>query len=287
MNILLAGATGFVGTELVKELAQETPAHSLRILTRNPSGRVSGDPAAAKFVAWGDDLPEHLGWADAVVNLAGAGVADSRWTKERKEELHESRIGTTRRLVEALRRTAKRPEVLVNASAVGYYGRGFLRDLCVEWEKSATEARVSGLRVVRLRFGAVLDDGGGVMGKMLPPFRMFVGGPLGSGKQPFAWIHRADAVAAIKFVVTNDLMEGPVNVTAPQSVTMNEFAKALGRVMGRPAVMRVPEWALKLLFGEMATIMTEGQDAPPDELLAAGFKFRYSDLDSALKEIVN
>jgi uncharacterized protein (TIGR01777 family) len=234
--------------------------------------------------------------ADAVVNLAGASVAGKRWTPEYKKEIEESRVRSTRAAVEAIASARRKPRVLVNASAVGYYGgRGdevvdesagpgadFLANVVRQWEAEAQRAPV---RSVQLRTGVVLSAKGGALEKMLPPFKAFAGGPVGSGKQWFPWIHVADEVAAILWTIDHDLT-GPVNLAAPGIVTMKEFARALGRALHRPSWATVPAAALKIMVGEFASVLLEGQRAVPKKLLDSGFRFRFGDVDSALRDVV-
>lgn len=271
MKVAIAGASGLIGSELARAL-EERGDEVLRL---------------PRF----GTAPWSLGGAAVVVNLAGANVAGKRWTPEYKKELRDSRVLTTRALVEL------KPPVLVNASAVGYYGgrgdeildersgpgRDFLAGLCVEWEAEA--ARSAG-RSVMLRTGIVLSTRGGALQQMLLPFRAFVGGPVGSGKQWFPWIHSADEIAAILWCIDHGHLSGPVNLVSPGIVTMKQFAQALGRALHRPAILSVPAAPLKLLLGEMAEAMLEGQRAVPKKLLDDGFKFRFADLDAALANLL-
>lgn len=271
MRVAIAGAHGLIGSELSRAMEER------------------GDEVV-RLPRFGS-APWSLGGADAVVNLAGASVAGRRWTPEYKKEMRDSRVLTTRALVEL------KPPVLVNASAVGYYGgrgdetldesaapgRDFLAGLCVEWEAEA--ARASG-RSVFLRTGVVLSTKGGALQQMLLPFRAFVGGPIGSGKQWFPWIHIADEIAAILWCLDHARLSGPVNLVAPGIVTMKQFAQALGRALHRPAFLSVPAAPLKLLLGEVAEVMLEGQRAVPKKLLDDGFKFRFADVDAALANLL-
>jgi uncharacterized protein (TIGR01777 family) len=293
MKILVTGGTGFVGQSLCPQLA--AAGHDVVILTRQsaprlPQGRVSavtrlGDLDASEF--------------GAVVNLAGAPIGDARWTDERKRLLLDSRVDTTVRLVEWMARAERRPAVLVSASAVGYYGDqgdqpitedtpptpGFTHDLCAAWEREANEAAAIGVRVCVMRIGVVLDKDGGALAKMLPAFRMGAGGRLGSGRHWFPWIHRADVVAVCQWLIDNGQARGAYNVSAPNPVTNADFTRALGRALGRPTVLPMPEAALKLLFGEMSELLLVSDRMLPKRLLDAGFRFRYPELDAALAAI--
>ena len=278
MKIVVAGSSGLIGTRLLEAL------------------RKRGDDAVG-LPRFGT-APWDVDGADAVVNLAGASVAGKRWTASYKKEILYSRVLTTRALVESIERAARKPRVLVNASAVGYYGgrrapedelvdesaspgSDFLATVVTAWEAEAQKASV---RSVQLRTGVVLSRNGGALEKMLPPFKAFAGGPIGSGKQWLPWIHFDDEVAAIVFCIDEDL-QGPVNLTAPQPATMDDFAEALGRALHRPSWARVPAAALRLAVGEFADVLLTGQRAVPKKLLDAGFRFRFPDLHAALADL--
>jgi len=279
MKIALAGSSGLIGAELLREL------------------RERGDEVVALprrgTVRW------SLEGIEAVVNLAGASVGGRRWSPEYKKEILDSRVLSTRELVEAMRSAERKPLVLVNASAVGFYGgRGdelldesagpgadFLAGVCQEWEAEARKAEDLGVRSVQPRTGVVLSARGGALQQMLPPFKAFVGGPLGSGKQWFPWIHIADEVAAIMRAIDSDL-RGPVNLASPGIVTMKEFARGLGKALHRPSWAPVPAAPLKILLGEFALVLLEGQRAVPKKLIDTGFKFRFPDLEAALGDLL-
>jgi uncharacterized protein len=275
MRVVVAGASGLIGGELSRVL------------------RERGDEVVA-LPRFGK-APWSVEGAEAVVNLAGASVAGKRWTAAYKKEIEDSRVLTTRALVEAIARSARKPRVLVNASAVGYYGgRGdevleegaapggdFLANVGRQWEAEAQRAPV---RSVQLRTGVVLSARGGALSKMLPPFKAFVGGPIGSGKQWFPWIHIADEVGAILWGLDRDV-SGPLNLVAPGIVTMKDFAKALGRALHRPSWAPVPAAPLRILLGEIADVLLEGQRAVPQKLLQSGFRFRFPEVDAALRDL--
>jgi uncharacterized protein (TIGR01777 family) len=274
MNIAISGASGFIGRHLLMRLAQA--GHSPRALSRQ------APPA------------ESLREADVVIHLAGEPVAQ-RWTAAAKQRILESRVAGTRSLVEALARLPRRPEALICASAIGYYGSrgdevltessapgsGFLPEVCVAWEREAQAAEAFGIRVVRVRTGVVLDVGGGALVRMLPPFRMGVGGRLGSGRQWMSWIHLEDLAALFQFTVESQV-RGPLNAVAPNPVTNSDFTRELAHALGRPAVLPVPEFALRLLFGEMAEVLLASQRVMPAAAEAAGFRFRFPQLAPAL-----
>jgi uncharacterized protein (TIGR01777 family) len=293
MKILVTGGTGFVGQSLCPALAAD--GHEVVILTRQPAPRLPKGGVSSVTRLDGLDASDFGG----VVNLAGAPIGDGRWTEARKKLLLESRVDTTARLVEWMARAKRRPPVLVSASAVGYYGEqgdrlitedtpptpGFTHDLCAAWEREAEKAAGLGVRVCLMRIGVVLDQGGGALAKMLPAFRMGAGGRLGTGKHWFPWIHRADVTAICQWLLGNDKARGAYNVGAPNPVTNAEFTRALGRALGRPTVLPMPEAALKLLFGDMSELLLVSDRMLPKRLLDEGFKFRYPDLDRALAAI--
>jgi uncharacterized protein (TIGR01777 family) len=301
LQIVVAGATGFIGRPLCAALCEA--GHSVVALARDPAKASGKFPGGTRILAWDLQRPGEwhraVGESDAVVNLAGESVAAQRWTAAFKQRLVSSRIETTRAIVAAIR-AAERPGMcLINASAVGYYGdRGdaivteqtppantFLGQLSVDWEARALEAEQAGARVVLLRIGIVLGEGGGALEKMVTPFRLFVGGPLGSGRQWFPWIHRDDVVGMIVWALENRQARGPLNVTAPNPVTMGEFARVLGRVLHRPAFVPAPGFALKLLLGEFAGSLLTGQRAIPEAAQRLGYQWRYPELEAALRAI--
>lgn len=301
MKIILAGGTGFVGGALIDALTAR--GDTVALLTRDAGAAKSRWGAKVSPLAWdgksSGDWVKALDGADAVINLSGESIASGRWTAERKLKLIKSRLDSTRALVSAISQAAKRPIVLVNASAVGYYGgapegpsaesspqgRDFLAALCGQWEREALAAEPLGVRVVLPRIGVVLEKDGGALQKMALPFKLFAGGPLGSGLQGFPWIHRDDVVGAILFLIDHDKVSGPVNFAAPGALNNKEFSAALGRALGRPSWAPAPAFALKLALGEMAEMLLGGQVAPPKKLLDAGYAFKYPAADAALAAI--
>jgi uncharacterized protein len=301
MNIVIAGGSGFLGSALTAALTRD--GHDVIVLTRQSS---PGDRAVSKVrhVTWNPN--GHTGpWtadintADAVINLAGESIAAKRWSPAHKQKLRDSRLMATNSLTAAIRQ-ASRPPVFVSGSAVGYYGdRGeetlteasspghdFLAQLAKDWEEAAaTVAHVT--RVALMRTGIVLDRRGGALPKMLPPFRMFVGGPLGSGRQYMPWIHKDDWVRLVAWTITAEGARGPINATGPLPVTNHEFSKALGRALGRPSVLPAPAPALRLALGEMAdALLLSGQRALPVRASDLGFSFRYGNVDEALAAVL-
>ncbi len=302
MKIVLAGATGFIGRALVRRLLEE--GHTVTILSRRANAFREYPSKDLKVEAWDGQTAgawvSVLEGADAIVNLAGESIAGGRWTPARKKALRDSRLNSTRALVAAIAKASQKPKSLVNASAVGYYGdvpngdvtenslkgRGFLPDLCDEWEAEAKKAEASGLRVVLLRLGVVLEREGGALEKFLTPFSLFIGGPLGSGRQFFPWVHRGDVVGAILYTLQNAELSGAFNVASPGILTMRQFCSALGRAMGRPSWAPVPGFVLKVMLGEMSEMLLGGQRAIPARLEKAGYKFRYPEAESALRQIL-
>jgi uncharacterized protein (TIGR01777 family) len=293
MHIVVAGGSGFLGRPLVERLL--AGGHDVAVLTRDASHVRAGRPLVWDGRTQGP-WADEAGRADAVVNLAGEGIADARWTEARKRALVESRLHATGALVEAMRRGATKERVLVNASAVGFYGdrgeevldetssrgSGFLAELVERWEAAAREAEAVA-RVVLLRFGIVLDREGGALGRMLLPFRLGVGGPIGNGRQWMSWIAREDVVRMVVWAVERGDVRGVFNATAPQPVTNREFSRALGRALNRPAVLPVPPLALRTMFGAMADeALLAGQRVLPRRAEAAGFRWESVSIESGL-----
>jgi len=303
MKIIVAGGSGFIGKALIQNLLAQK--HTVVLLTRSQKANQPPARGAVHVAQWdGENLgkwTEQLEGADAVVNLSGESIAAKRWTAPQKRKIVESRIRTTRAIVKAISQTKAKPKLLINASAIGFYGnveqgdvteshpkgKGFLAETCSQWEEEAIKAETAGIRVIRLRIGVVLEKGGGALARMLPPFRFFMGGPLGSGKQWFPWIHREDLVGLIIFLVTHPSAAGAVNATAPNPVTMKELCQTLGNVMRRPSWAPVPAFVLKVLLGEMAeNMLLTGQKVVPAKATDLGFPFKYPVLRDALEDIL-
>jgi uncharacterized protein len=303
MRVFITGGTGFVGRRLAARLAAD--GHAAVVLTRSSlhGAGAPPPPAGVSFLEGDPTRPgpwqETLRGCDAAVNLAGTSIF-SPWTRRNKQSILDSRIATTRNLAAAIAPEGPKPAVLVSASAIGYYGfRGdeelgegdqpggdFLAGVTAAWEAEAARAEAKGVRVVRGRFGLVLGGGGGMLGQMIPLFKWGLGGPLGSGRQWMSWIHGEDLAAALAFVLARTDLSGAVNLTAPNPVRNREFARALGRALGRPSRLRAPAFALRIALGEFALALINGQRVLPRRLLAAGFAFRYPELDAALVEIL-
>ncbi|WP_079505751.1 TIGR01777 family oxidoreductase [Mesobacillus jeotgali] len=297
MKIAITGGTGLVGKALSSELVHS--GHEVLILTR----KVKEKGQNPKFVQWlnpGDRPEADLEGIDAIVNLAGATI-NGRWTEEYKQKIMDSRIKSTAEVKRIIKALNRKPDVLINASAVGYYGTSltgkfdeqsgpghdFLADTVKNWEASANEVKEFGTRVVLCRFGLILDKNGGALPRMLLPYQLFAGGKVGSGSQWLSWIHLEDVIRSIYFAIENPHLEGPINFVSPSPVTMDQFGKTLSQVMERPHWLPVPAFALKLALGEMSMLVLEGQNAIPEKLLKAGFTFKYPDLGKALKEILD
>jgi uncharacterized protein (TIGR01777 family) len=294
MKVVIAGGSGFLGRKLVKRLEGE--GHAVAVLTRRP--------AAVNDIGWAPDgsprdLPARLDGTDVVINLAGEGIADKRWSAERKAALRNSRLQATRTLVRAVAQCVQTPPVFISASALGYYGPSgnepltesappgsdFLAQLCVEWEREARIVQGSVTRLAIIRTGIVLDKDGGALEKMLLPFRLGAGATLASGDQFMSWIHAEDWTGLVSWIVQNDRASGSFNATAPTPVTNRAFTTTLGRVLRRPAVLHVPAFVLRAALGEMATMLVNGQRVLPACAEQLGFRFTYRTLEPALRSL--
>jgi uncharacterized protein len=307
MKVVIAGGSGFLGNALAWAWAEE--GHAVRVLTRSiPPGQSrhesgTGTPGITN-VGWSPDgqqgaLPAEIDGATAIINLAGASVNGGRWNPARKQAIRDSRVLATGSLTSAIAAATSPPAVLISASGVGYYGdRGasavsedappgddFMAHVCVEWEAEAQRAARAGVRVVTLRTGLVLEKSGGALPEMARPFRFFVGGPIGSGRQYMSWIHRLDWIEMVRWIVETPAVNGPVNVTAPDPVTNLQFARALGRALHRPALLPAPRFAVRAAVGEMADSIFASQRVLPAVALAHGYHFRYPEIDIAFRGI--
>jgi len=298
MRYLLTGATGFIGSYLRSLLLQE--GHDLVVITRNPASSSDVQSSNQQFVSWEEDLVRVIEETDVVINLAGENLFGKRWTEPVKRAILASRVESTRRLVEAMERAEKRPELMISASAVDYYGDrgadlleesepsgfGFLADVCREWEEASRRAVELGVRVANPRIGIALQQDGGALQKMKLPFLLFIGGPLGSGEQYMPWIHMDDLCRALLYPVTTTAIRGPYNACSPNPVTMKEFSSAMGRVLNRPSLFRVPGWLLKGVLGEAALPVLNSRRVLPSKLQKAGFQFEFEDLEEALADLL-
>jgi uncharacterized protein len=303
MKILVSGSTGLIGSALIPRLT--TLGHSVLRLVRAETAQNGKGQYGTGNVQWNPQTSQidkaALEGFDAVVHLAGESIADGKWTPEKKEKLRASRVMPTRFLAETLAGLKNKPKVFVCASAIGFYGprgnepldenaakgAGFLADLCQDWESATRPASEAGIRVVNLRTGVVLSTKGGALKQMLLPFQLGAGGQIGNGEQYFSWITLDDECGAIIHALNTESLSGPVNAAAPEAVTNKEFTKALGSVLLRPTLIPIPPFALRILFGEMADeLLINGQNVKPDKLLKSGYKFRDTNLESALYHVL-
>lgn len=299
MHILITGGTGFIGTELRSMLLKK--GHYLTVITRSPEEYEEEQAKNQQFISWEHPLVETMKKTDAVINLAGSSIFGQRWTDQVKQKIYSSRIDNTKKLSSAIKQCDSPPEVMISASGISYYGdggeevldeshqagSGFLCRVCVDWEAAAEEVTEAGVRWVSTRFGIVLETGGGALQQMLPPFKFFVGGPVGSGDQYFPWIHMHDLCRGLIYTMENRDIEGPCNFNAPNPVTMREFADSLGEVLNRPSFFRVPEAVLRLALGEAADPIVESVRAVPKKLQQHGFEFKFNDVREALADILH
>ncbi|MEM7347131.1 MAG: TIGR01777 family oxidoreductase, partial [Chloroflexota bacterium] len=290
-----------IGRRLVDYLIEQ--GHLVTVVSRSPY-KPATLPAKINFAQWdgktADGWGHYVDGADAVVNLAGAGVADGRWTDARKKEIRESRTNAAQAVIEAIQQAEVKPKVLIGASAIGYYGihkshtlteqnppgSGFLPEVCKEWEAAAEPVEAMGVRRVTIRTGVVLDPKGGAFPKIVMPFNFLAGGPIGSGRQWFSWIHYLDEVRAIEFLIKNEEAEGPFNLTAPHPLRNRDFAKIVGKVLSRPAFAPAPGLVFKVMFGEMSEVLLGSQRVLPQRLQSLGFTFKYSEAEEAVRDLL-
>lgn len=305
-RVIITGATGLIGTRLFDALRKR--GYDVVVFTRGPERAAQKLPGAADYVEWSAE--ERGPWfaavdgAHAIVHLAGAPISEGligvRWTDEHKRAIRESRVVGTRGLVNAIAAAAHKPAVLVSASGVGYYGprdatpldegaphgHDFLAEVCVAWEREAAAAESHGVRVARVRTGVVLDPAGGALGQLLTPFKLRVGGPIMPGDQYYSWIHPEDLVGIYLLALEDERVRGPINATAPTPVTNRAFTDAIGRVVGSPSWLPVPEFSLRVLLGEMADVVVKGQRVLPRLAQELGYTFRYAELEPALRNLL-
>ena len=302
MRVIITGGSGLIGRALARDLGEA--GHDIVVLTRDPdrAGRLPPGVRAAKW-----DGKTAQGWSalldadTAIVHLAGESIAEGRWTAEKKRRIRDSRVVSGQAVMDAIREAQARPRVLIQSSAVGYYGphgdeviseeappgRDFLAGICKEWEASTVEAEELGVRRALARTGIVLARGGGALPVMSLPFKMMIGGPIGDGRQWVPWIHLEDEVGALRFLLEREDAHGPFNLTAPHPVTNRELTRALARTLGRPGFLPAPGFALRIALGEMAGMVLQGQRAVPSRLREMGFTFRWPELEPALRNLLD
>ncbi len=297
-KIVVSGGTGFIGSDICKQLLQKD--YELILITRNLSKYGMDKAKNLRYVSWDDSLNAIMDEADAVINLAGEPVISGRWNEMVKKKVYDSRIHSTRKLVQAMGISTNKPRVFISASASGYYGNSginwraeedspgddFLAKVCVDWEKEAQAAKELGIRVVHPRIGIVLGHDGGALQNMLTPFRLGLGGSIGPGTQFMSWIHLRDLTRAIIHLLEEDGIQGPVNMCAPEPITMDVFTQVLAKTMHRPNLLTVPSFALKLLFGEGAQPILDSIRMKAGVLESMGFTYMYEDLEEALIDLV-
>lgn len=300
-KIVVTGATGLIGRELCRQLTLR--GDELTIFSTNVEKAKTIFPYAKEIVKltnYDEDYSSRLEGKDAVIHLAGASVAGKRWTENYKKEIYDSRINTTHNLVTSIEKCQRKPEVFISASAIGFYGeRGesildettsagndFLSHVCADWEKASEQLERLNVRRVIIRTGIVLSVDDGALKKMLLPFQLFVGGALGNGKQWFSWIHLADIIPLYLFLLDNKNQKGIFNAVSPQPVQMKTFARTLGKVLHKPALFPVPKFILQFVMGESASAILASQKVEPEALLNAGYKFKFENLELALKDLL-
>ncbi len=311
---LITGGSGFIGTQLIKQLLTEE--HEVTVLTRDEMKTQNHFESIMKsslrpeqttrkvqtITDFGELNNSNDSSFDVVINLAGHGIADKRWSNSVKQQLLDSRINTTKALYDYLKNTLVKPDVVISGSALGYYGLhdddikidehgktddSFSSQLCIAWEKEAKHIEDLGIRTCYLRTGIVLGKNGGALSKMLPPFKFGLGGPMGSGKQWMSWIHMDDLIGIIRYAIKTESVTGAINGTAPNPVTNKIFSSTLGRVLKRPAFIPMPAFVMKLMLGEMAEeLLLSGQRVVPDKIVKAGYQFKYPELKNALRSVI-
>lgn len=301
-KILITGATGIIGSVLSKKLIEKN--YTLTVFTRNISKAKKIIPGAFEYVRWNYEKPElwknYLSGKDAVIHLAGANLFNKRWNKKYKKIIWKSRILSCNNIVEAIKTISNKPEVLVCASGSNYYGEkndeilteesppgnDFLAQLCIAWENEAAKVEELGIRRISMRTGAVLSTKGGALKEFLMPLKFFVGGPIGTGSQWFPWIHIEDTVNAYIFALENQNLTGAVNLSSPNCVTMNEFAKRFGKVLDRPSFFKVPKIILRIVLGEIAEYIIKSMRMKPQKLIENDFNFKFKNLEDALRDLL-
>ncbi len=302
MRVIITGGTGMIGSALAERLLRS--GDEVILLSRNPQAKKEGIPAGARMEAW--DGQSAAGWGKlvnsetAIVNLAGENLSAGLWTESRKKRIIDSRVNAGLAVSQSVDQAEHKPAVVIQSSAVGFYGvenpaqlnekhgpgKDFLSQVCLSWEASTSTVEKLGVRRAIIRTGVVLSKDEGALSKMLLPFYFFVGGPIGSGNQGFSWIHLQDEVAAIEFIIRNSQAKGVFNLTAPKPVSNRQFTQLIGKVLKRPAIIPLPGFILKLILGEMSTVLLDGQYALPERLIKHGYQFSFEDAESALRDLL-
>lgn len=297
-KVLIAGITGLIGKKLAAELRNQFNVIGL-VRDINKANKIFPDFVLYPWYQKEEDFINLISNSNIVINLSGRPIAKARWTKKVKKEIYNSRIFSTRKLANLILKAPKKPELFISASAVGFYGLDinkisdedsppsidFLGQVCVDWEKVSEPVENAGVRRVNLRISTVLSLNGGALPLISLPFKFFIGTYFGSGSQFFPWIHEKDLINIFKFVIKNEKIDGPVNAVSPHSVTMKEFCLTLGKILRRPCLFGIPEWVMKILFGEMSGLLTKGGRVIPKKILDAGFKFEFDNLEFALRDL--
>lgn len=299
-KVIVAGASGLIGKNLCSTLKNR--GYKVIVVTRNSKKGNPFNGFVDKYVEWSqrEELNREIDGSFAIINLSGAPIIGKRWSRKYKEIILNSRISTTQTLVSSIKKTKTKPKVFINGSAVGYYGEktnylcteeknaghDFLAQVCREWEHEVLKVEKEKVRVVLIRSGIVLDKSDGALAKMLPPFQFFIGGPIGSGKQFFPWIHIQDEVGIILFALENEKVKGPINTVAPEATTNKIFSKSLGKVLNRPSLLPIPGFFLKIIFGEASSTLTSGVNVSSKKIESLGYIFKYPKLENALKNLL-
>ncbi len=303
MRYIITGGTGLIGSALTQELLKAD--HEIIVLSRNPKKYQKKIDPRIKLIQWngknGEGWFELITSGTVIINLAGANIASKRWSKKRKKLILESRVNAGKAVVDAIEKANEKPSVLVQASAIGYYdyhnskefteddgpGSGYLSEVVQAWEASTDGVEALGVRRIVTRIGLVLSSEGGALKKMMPMFKFYVAGPFGSGEQWYSWIHIKDLVSAFLFLISCESCKGPYNITSPEPVKNKDFVKLIGKVMGKPVWMKYPTFLLKIMLGEMASTLVNGQKVLPKRLLELGFRFQFPKLIDALNDLLS